>query len=146
MQKEVTLVILDGETDIHCYSLSEDKTWTFGRESAHSHPDISVQSKIVSRTHGEFESMDGEWFYVEKESKNGTYHNGKKIRKGLKKKVRPVLLSDGDILRIDSEDLNAPDSRGVRILFLTEQAGEACRKMSKKRLMKMVMEYEKKEN
>lgn len=118
-QETATLVILEGETEKK-YDLREKSIWTFGRETQSNHPDLAVESRIVGRQHGEFRSIDGEWFYIDKGSINGTYHNGKKISNGLNGRVRPVILSNGDVLRVDSDDLEHPDRRGVRMTFVTE--------------------------
>lgn len=97
-------VVLDGK-----------EKWTLGRKTPENSPDIPLRSDIAGRGHGEFLFMDGLLFYVDRGNVNGTFHNGKKISKGLKGRAAPVLLSDGDILRIDCEDSDRPDSRNVNI-------------------------------
>lgn len=123
LQGEATLVILEGKSEIRCCPLSAKRQWTIGRPTENNNPDIPVRSRIVGRQHGEFNCIDGEWFYIDKGSINGTYHNGKKISNGLNGRVRPVLLNNGDVLRVDSDDLTEPDMRGVWIMFLTETVG-----------------------
>lgn len=93
--------------------------WTLGRETPENTPDIPLRSAIAGRTHGEFVHVGNGWFYCDGGSLNGTFYNGKKLVSG--RRVRPVRLHSGDVLRIDYSDLSTPDSRGVWMLFTTEQ-------------------------
>lgn len=115
---KATLVVLE-ERKIRNYDLGKRHKWTFGRECPENYPDIAVYSPIVGRKHGEFLCINEEWFYIDQGSRNGTWHNGKKISLGLNGKVRPVMLNDGDILRVDADNLDTPDGRGIWIFFTT---------------------------
>lgn len=50
---------------------------TIGRNSSQGTSDIAVDSPIISRRHGEFVLSDGEYFYKDLDSTNGTYVNGR---------------------------------------------------------------------
>lgn len=106
------------------FVLDGREKWTLGHEIKESRknkdiapntPDIPLRSEIASRKHGEFLCLDGQLYYVDRDNYNGTYYNGEKIKKGLNGSAIPVLLKDGDVLRIDAPDLNDPDSRHVII-------------------------------
>ena len=117
LQGDAMLIILEEDQNMRCCALNKKIKWTFGRETKDNHPDIPVSSRIVGRTHGEFACVDNKWVYVDKGSINGTYHNGIKIH-------QTTYLSNRDVLRIDADDLNNPDERGVWIMFLTEQVSD----------------------
>lgn len=102
------------------YGLGAQARMTIGRATAQNAPDIPLTSPIAGRNHGEFVYISNQWFYCDKGSRNGTFYNGKKINAGLNGRVRPVMLQDGDVLRIDYDDLNTPDSRGVKITFVAK--------------------------
>ena len=61
---------------------------TMGRNPAHP---LSVNDAQVSRDHLRIFFKDGEFFLEDLGSTNGTYINGKQVRK-------PVLLKDGDLV------------------------------------------------
>lgn len=97
------------------FVLDERERWSLGRATAENKPDISLKSQIAGRSHGEFLLVDGQLFYIDKGSVNGTFHNGKKLAAGLRGRANPVLLSDGDVLQIDFDNLDTPDAENVRI-------------------------------
>lgn len=120
----MTLVILEQGNVQYC-KLEGRTHWTMGRSTSESAPDIALHSSIAGRRHGEFLLIDGEVFYCDKGSVNGTFYNEKKITVGIKNRVKPVMLKNGDILRIDYENLSTPDYRGVWILVTSnEMQGE----------------------
>ncbi len=134
VEADATLVLMDEDKQIRTCLLTKKRRWSFGRETATVHPDIPVRSGIVSRDHGEFACVDGQWFYLDHGGKNGTFVNGVKAPAGRGKRLYPMLLNNGDILRVDYSDLGNPDLRAVWILFLTEkitdehEAAEAFRR------------------
>lgn len=117
--KLTTLVILE-QGEVQTINLGLQNHWTLGRTSDQSFPNIPLRSPIVSQKHGEFFYVEDQLFYVDKGSKNGTFHNGKKITPGLGGRTNPVMINNRDILRIDYEDLRTPDARGVWMLIITD--------------------------
>ena len=116
---QINLVVLE-HGQVCCYSIGSRNRWTLGRSTERNAPDIPLTSPIVSRTHGEFVMIDGQWFYCDLGSRNGTLYNGAKIRRGLNGRVCPVMLENGDVLRIDRSKADGAGTRGVWILFSTE--------------------------
>lgn len=91
------LVVLENNR-ISLYWLDKKTEWDIGRKFRNNSPDISYIGKTVSRKHGMLRSIDGYWFYMDNNNKNGTVHNGKCIKAGLGGRVKPVMLNDGDTL------------------------------------------------
>lgn len=114
-----TLVVIENGK-VKNYLLMDKIKYTIGRCTFDNRPDITLFSKIAGRNHAEIINMGKDYFYVDKGSINGTYYNGKKIRKGLNGSVTPMLLRKGDVLRIDSDNLYNPDVRGVWMMFVDE--------------------------
>jgi len=113
-----TLLILEGN-NVNAVALNRKIQWSFGRVTPINNPDIGVSSPIASRTHGKFVQMEGHWYYVNNpRDVNTTFYNGKKILSGLNGRKNPVELTNGDVLRIDYENLLTPDPRGVLMLFI----------------------------
>ncbi len=110
------LVLLEMET-VKSFSLNSQTQWTIGRSCPENFPDIPLQSPIAGRNQGQFQRIEGQWFYVDGKSRNGTFYNGQKIVTGLNGKLQSVALSNGDILRVDNSNLTTPDPRGVWMLF-----------------------------
>lgn len=98
--------------------LDSRKQWSVGRETPVNFPDIVLYSEIAGRQQGQLVYIGEQWFWVNGESTNGTYYNGKKIVAEKNRSIRPVMLSNGDVLRIDSSDFSSPN--GVWILFTTD--------------------------
>ncbi len=90
------IVIENGQ--LISYDLDNKLVWEVGRPSINNVPDIKLHTLTVSRKHGRFQNMDGMWFYIDKKGKNGTVYNGKYITTGLKGRIKPVALKNGDIL------------------------------------------------
>ncbi len=92
---------------------------TVGRQNSTSTADIILSSSIVGRKHGEFlyDSSTGDYYYVDRNSTNGTYINGNKLPPFNEYGTRAYRLSDGDILRIDSASLNNPHPQAVLMIF-----------------------------
>ena len=68
-------------------------------------PDISLSFAIGGRKHGEFLHIGENWYYSNGGSLNGTFLNEEKLTGN----TRSVVLNDGVILRIDSQNLERPD-------------------------------------
>lgn len=126
------LVILENG-NVRSIPLAFGDSWTIGRYIPGNEPNIGLNSTIVSREHGRLEKKNGDWYYVEHGSLNGTYFNGKKIKCERHCESEPVLLQNGDILRIDSTDLDTPEDRGVWMLFSTESIGNQWKTVTLKK-------------
>lgn len=113
------IVIQDGTLEM--YVLDDKLSWSVGRLSKNNNPDIKLHSITVSREHGSFENMDGIWFYTDsKKNKNGTIYNNSKIQLGLHNNVKPIMLSDGDVLIFGGGDKAVINSKTIWSLFSTE--------------------------
>ena len=113
---EFSLIVME-QGEIKRYRLGFPEKLTIGRATPVSNPDIPLSSPIAGRSHGEFFVIGNQLFYCDKGSKNGTFYNGRKIKQGIKKQTNPIMLSSGDVLRIDYQDLSRPDPRGVWMLI-----------------------------
>lgn len=118
--KPATLLIVERNKPINLISLSG--SMKIGREYENSTNDINIRSGIVSRNHGEiiYEDVEGVYYYRDNNSLNGTYYNGVKLEQLNDRGTRAVRLSDGDILRIDCENLLNPRSDAVILVFSTK--------------------------
>ncbi|MBR2770038.1 MAG: GGDEF domain-containing protein [Solobacterium sp.] len=67
----------------------------FGRYSEESENDIAIANRFVSRTHGIFETDEGQTVYTALETTNGILYHGELLQPG-----QSVLLQDGDELII----------------------------------------------
>ena len=115
-----TVLIVLEQGSISCYGLDAGIRWSLGREATGNTPDIPLKSPVASRHHGEFVLVDDEWFYFDRGSLNGTLYNGKKIKGGINGRINPIMLANGDVLRIDRSVTSQSDPRGVWMLFSTE--------------------------
>lgn len=118
---EASLVILENDK-VYVQGLDIKPEWRIGRyhPDMPNVPDIAFSSMIVSKEHGWLHNIDNQWYYVDNpENHNGTFHNGVKIPRPIPGMKRPTPLENGDILRIDNEDLNHVSSKGVLMLFTT---------------------------
>lgn len=95
-KKEKNLIIIENG-QLTSYMLDDKNVWEVGRPSKENIPDIKLHSTTVSRRHGKFQNLDGEWFYLDYNGKNGTVYNQKHIKPGINGRVRPVMLKDGDL-------------------------------------------------
>lgn len=117
-----SLVVLERD-QIRVVDLDGRSEWTIGRltPDRSTVPDISFESAIVSRKHGCLKHVYDEWYYVDDPGNlNGTYLNGVKIERAPKGARKPKPLKSGDVLRIDSPDLNCACADGVLMLFTTQ--------------------------
>ncbi|MBE5916010.1 MAG: FHA domain-containing protein [Pseudobutyrivibrio ruminis] len=95
MPQENLLLI---EEDNHEYRICLDNriSWSLGRPSNENIPDIILNSRTVSRKHGKFQNMDGIWFYLDFNGKNGTIYNDKLLEPGINGRMKPIMLKNGD--------------------------------------------------
>lgn len=90
------IVIENGQ--LSSYDLDNKLVWEVGRPSRDNSPDIKLHSLTVSRKHGKFQNIDGIWFYLDKNGKNGTVYNGKRIAVGIRGRIKPITMKNGDVL------------------------------------------------
>lgn len=98
---------------------------TIGRRSSQSRCDISVASPIVSRIHGEIFPSEGQYYYRDIGSSNGTYLNRKLL--GVNQAV-PLL--DGDVLCFDVIENGKHHPNQVIAIFSTTDISENWRTIS----------------
>lgn len=72
-----------------------------GRKAVNAEIDIPLASPIVSREHGEIILADGDYYYRDCNSTNGTYINGVLVGRNANSNQFSHKLKDGDILTID---------------------------------------------
>lgn len=89
--------------------------YTIGREQDN---DIVLPPLYVSRHHGRLDFKESAWFYTDLGSTNGTFHNGELLSPN-----KPVMLQDGDVLRIGNPD--DPYGQTVTLTFRTGMPGPA---------------------
>jgi ABC-type multidrug transport system ATPase subunit len=113
---EHNLIIIDTNKEIQNIELGtfNKSKITFG---THSDNDIVLESAIVSRRHGVIERIDGKCYLYDTDSLNGTYVNGKKIQPSTPGEIYAVELTDGAAIRIDSDDLSLPHTKGVIFIY-----------------------------
>ena len=119
MKNNMLIMIENGQ--LNTYLLDDKLTWEVGRPSKNNSPDIKLYSATASRKHGSFQNMDGIWFYIDYNGKNGTVHNGKKIQLGLHGRVNPKMLSDGDILIFGGGEEAVIDAKTIWAMYTTKQ-------------------------
>ena len=108
-----TLLIVDYRCQPRVVPLRGDMT--FGRIYQGPMCDITVQSAIVGRRHGEFvyDDSEGVYYYIDNNSLNGTFINGRKLEPFNERGSRAYRLTDGDILRVDRKTLDKPHPEAV---------------------------------
>ena len=96
--KTAKLSVFNPATGIAEYVLTA--ACSIGRKVEGSRVNLQIDSPVVSREHGEIAVMEGEYFYRDLGSLNGTFVNGRLYGKGSR--IPAVKLENGDILRIDA--------------------------------------------
>lgn len=123
-KKNALLVIERGIPTV--YDLDEKLRWEVGRLSKDNIPDIPLCSRTISRQHGYFKNIDGCWFYVDNNKKNGTVYNGKHITGGLKGRVRPISLKDRDVLVFGGGETPVVSQKTAWAIFTEYDFGGSC--------------------
>ena len=117
------IVIENGQ--LTTYFLDDKRVWEIGRPSKDSMPDIKLHSATVSRRHGKFQNMDGVWFYMDYNGKNGTVYNHRHIGSGLNGRIKPVMLQPGDVFVFGGGAEEVINHKTIWGMFLnTELRGE----------------------
>ena len=130
-KKENNLIIIENG-QLTSYMLDDKNVWEVGRPSKENIPDIKLHSATVSRRHGKFQNLDGEWFYLDYNGKNGTVYNQKHIKPGINGRVRPVMLKDGDRFVFGGGEQQVLNYKTILGLFLTKVYGEDWRVVDSK--------------
>lgn len=116
-----SLILLEND-QVRVCPLDTRPDWLVGRYDPNmaNTPDVLFTSPIVSREHGWLKNVEDQWYFVDNpKNLNGTFHNGIKIPRPISGVKQPVPLEDGDVLRIDNEDLNHVSAQGVLMMFTT---------------------------
>jgi len=108
---QAELIVIYGNGEIRQVPYNDGLS--VGRENT----DLIIHSSIVSRRHGVFFVNDGKCWYRDCNSRNGTYVNGAKLKKYDDNWSEPVMLQDGDILKIDRSEASESHPEAVEILF-----------------------------
>lgn len=119
------IVIENGQ--LTTYMLDDKLVWEVGRPSINNTPDIKLHSVTASRKHGRFQNIDGIWFYLDKNGKNGTVYNGKHITSGIRGRVKPITLHSGDVLIFGGGESAVINSKTIWALFSERKFEERWR-------------------
>lgn len=130
------IVIENGK--INVYSLDDKLMWKLGRPTKDNQPDIRLYSTTVSRDHGIYQNMDGIWFYVDKNGKNGTVYNKKHIDAGINGRIKPIMLKDGDVFIFGGGEKEVISSKTIWAAFFTKGCDENWRISDTKGLEKII--------
>lgn len=125
-KKGNSLVVIENG-QLTTYSLDDRVTWEVGRPSKENMPDIKLHSTTVSRQHGRFQNMDGVWFYVDRMGKNGTVYNGRHVTPGIRGKVKPITMNNGDILIFGGGEEAVINSKTIWAMFSERRFDERWR-------------------
>ena len=122
MNSNLLIVSENGRTQV--YDLDTRSTWEVGRPYKEIDPDIKFYGKSVSRKHGRLQNIDGFWFYLDNNRKNGTRYNGKKIEPGINGRIKPVMLEDGDVLEFGGGDRSSDSCRPATAKYVINQIND----------------------
>ncbi|MBQ8804189.1 MAG: FHA domain-containing protein [Tyzzerella sp.] len=129
------IIIENGQLDI--YMLDDRLLWEMGRPTKGNNPDIKLYSSTVSRRHGAFQNMDGIWFYLDYNGKNGTVYNNKQIKAGLNGRIRPIMLKNGDVFIFGARQEAAKSCKPVWAVFSTNSYSARWRVEDTKEMMQL---------
>lgn len=102
MKKKNYLIVIENQ-HLTEYDLDSKAVWEVGRPATGNQPDIRMTSGMVSRKHGRFQRIDGVWFYLDYNTKNGTVFNRSHMDAGFSGRKKPVMLKDGDMFLFGSK-------------------------------------------
>lgn len=111
------LFIMDNTLKVRVHKL--DAHAPMGRVSSSETPEIPLKSSIASRHHGEFYEINGNYFYRDLHSTNGTYVNNRKLMPEGHNIYADHRMVDGDVIRIDHGDLLHPHPDATLLIFST---------------------------
>ncbi len=107
------LFIINRNCQIQQYILNN--VTTIGRYTVPPQADITINSSIVSRTHGQFIQTEYGIYYKDLNSSNGTYING--YYYGKYSTAQQKLLQDGDVLKIDGNQQYGCNPEAVIMIY-----------------------------
>ncbi len=126
------LVVLENNK-ICIYDLDDRAEWSVGRPTKDNDPEIKLYSPSVSRKHGQFQNIEGIWFYLDGNRKNGTTHNSKCVKTGIGGRIKPVILEDGDTLVFGRSSESRITEKTAWAVFLTK-GFDGCRAVDTKNM------------
>ena len=132
------IVIENGQ--IKTYQLDDKLKWEVGRCSGDNVPDIRLYTTTISRKHGKFQNVDGIWFYMDYNGKNGTIYNKQRIGTSLNGRVKPKMLEEGDVFVFGGGETEAINSKTIWALFTRNTYGLDWRVEDTKGLSRLVFE------
>lgn len=132
------IVIANGFANI--YELDDKNIWTVGRPTENDNSDIEIKVKTVSRKHGILKNIDGIWFYIDDDNKNGTTVNGKQVKTGMGGRKRPVMLSDGDTLIFGGRGEHVINEKTGWMYFTNINYGNEIQKIDTKDLKHIIFD------
>ena len=98
---------------------------TIGRASQQSKSDITINSSIVSRLHGEIANVNGKYYYRDLDSTNGTYVNGKLYGRQEIAAQSAVQLEDLNVITFDIKEGERHHPERIFGLFTTTPITES---------------------
>lgn len=104
------LLIVDSEgkvQEINLDSLHRERIY-IGREPGQN--DIVITSEVISRSHGKLKMIDGQVYFADLGSTNGTYVESRGKSRFVQKNEHYIQLSDGDILRVQGREAGRQES------------------------------------
>lgn len=114
--KSITLLLLE-DGQVKTYVFTDKERILYGRKAPENEPDIPSGSLAVGREHGLFLRINDSWFYCDMGNINGSFIHGKKVNPGINGRMVPVLLNDGDSIKVLRDDDHfIPESM---IVFMT---------------------------
>lgn len=124
----ITLLLLE-DGQVKPYVFADKEKIRFGRKTPDNEPDLPSTSLAVGREHGVFLRINDSWFYCDMGNINGSFIHGKKVKPGINGRMVPVLLNDGDSIKVLRDDDHfIPESM---IVFMTgkreEQKWKFCK-------------------
>ncbi len=138
--KKANVLVVVEAGQIKEFKLDDKLLWKIGRPSRDNVPDIKLHAVTVSRNHGKLQNMDGTWFYVDGNGKNGSYYNHKHIEMGIKGKIKPIMLKDKDVFVFGAGKEEVINYKTVWATFLEKDFEEEWRVIDTKDCEKLVFE------
>lgn len=124
--KQNNLIVIENGR-LQTYALDDRPVWEVGRAAGEHVPDIRLHAATVSRCHGKFKNMDGEWYYVDQKGKNGTVYNKKHLAPGPGGRLKAICLKDGDTFVFGGGETAVINSRTVWAMYVREALPDSWR-------------------